>query len=95
MDLPQKFNNFVQRCTQKNPQGRYQNFEEVLDDLRSMALQSGLKGRPAIGTPRKVMSMLMNFSEDKQVELVNLVDRFAEELKDLGVKIQVGDFHDI
>lgn len=94
-DLPEKFHNFIQKCTQKEPANRYRNFEEVLEDLQGLAAEKGLSERIPERRARKVMSILMTYPGEKQVELAKLVGGFAEELKLLGAKVHIGDFQDI
>lgn len=93
--LPCEFSDFVQKCTQKRPADRYQNFEQIIDDLRNIGEQTGLKDRQIQGGSHRVMSILMNYPEDRQVELADMVERFSNELKGLGARVRVGDFHDI
>jgi eukaryotic-like serine/threonine-protein kinase len=42
-NLTRDFNTLVQKCTQKNPSERYQNFGQVLTDLRILARHNGLE----------------------------------------------------
>lgn len=94
-DLPEKFHDFVQKCTQKEPADRYQNFEEVLRDLQGLAAGTGIKERSLDQPTRMVMNILMTYPSEKQLELAKLVGGFAEELKALGAKVHIGDFQDI
>jgi serine/threonine-protein kinase len=84
------FNNLVQKCTQKKPSERYQNFAEVLIDLRSLAKKTGLEEKSIRDGQEKVMNLMMTYPEDISVSLTNIVDRFADELKSAGAKVQVG-----
>jgi tRNA A-37 threonylcarbamoyl transferase component Bud32 len=94
-DLPEKFHDLVQKCTQKEPADRYQDFDGVLKDLLELVAGRGLTERIPERRARKVMSILMTFPSEKQIELAKLVGGFAEELKSLGAKVHVGDFQDI
>jgi len=89
-NLTADFNNLVQKCTQKKPSERYQNFSEVLIDLRSLAEKTGLEERNIRDGLEKVMTVMMSYPEDISVSLTNIVDRFADELKSAGAKVQVG-----
>jgi eukaryotic-like serine/threonine-protein kinase len=84
------FNDLVQKCTQKKPSERYQTFGEVLIDLRSLAEKNGLEEKNIRDGQEKVMTLMMTYPEDISVSLTNIVDRFADELKSAGAKVQIG-----
>jgi serine/threonine protein kinase len=88
--LTADFNNLVQKCTQKKPSERYQNFAEVLIDLRSLAEENGLEEKHIRDGQEKVMTVMMTYPEGISVTLTDIVDRFADELKSAGAKVQVG-----
>jgi hypothetical protein len=88
--LTADFNNLVQKCTQKKPSERYQNFGQVLTDLRILAEKTGLEEKDIRDSQEKVMSVMMTYPEDISGSLTDIVDRFTDELKSAGAKVQLG-----
>ncbi|MFH0957885.1 MAG: serine/threonine-protein kinase, partial [Pseudomonadota bacterium] len=88
--LTPEFSALVQRCAQKDPADRYQNFGEVLNELRNLAVKSGFVEKITRIRPEKVMSLMMTYPDDISVGVADIVDRFADELKSVGAKVHVG-----
>jgi hypothetical protein len=80
----------MQWFRESKPSERYQNFGEVLIDLRSLAEKNGLEEKNIRDGQEKVMTLMMTYPEDISVSLTNIVDRFADELKSAGAKVQIG-----
>jgi serine/threonine protein kinase len=91
-DLPEGFCNFVQRATQKKPENRYKHIVEVLGDLYPLAKKSGVKTRPETRQVGHMMSLFVFYQDEHQVELTQVVEKFTQELKDLGADLRVADF---
>ncbi len=74
----------------EKPSERYQNFGQVLTDLRILAEHTGLEDKDVRYSHQKVMSVMMTYPEEISVSLTDIVDRFTAELKLAGVKVQLG-----
>ena len=91
-DVPADLDGIIQRCTQKNPEERFQDFEQVLGSLGGVASNTGLLSRVIDRKSHKIMNIILTYDGSGQVELNKLVDSFVESAESLGSKVHVSDF---
>jgi len=94
-ELPAKFAAFVRAATQKEPELRFQQMGEVIDQLMPLFDKTALRRRSGSAEKRKMMSLFMFYRDDQQLELSRLVEKFTRELKQLGADLRVTNLDDV
>jgi len=94
-DLPDELATFILRATRIEPNERYENVTQILNDLEPLAQKMDLKGQPDIREQRKMMSLFLFYQDEHQLMLNQLVENFSNELKKMGAVLRVADFKDV
>jgi CRP-like cAMP-binding protein len=94
-ELPDKLRRFILKACQRDPNRRYQDIGEALEDLRPLALELGQEMRATEFTSRKMTSLNLIYRDGQQMELNRLLEKFISEVQSLGVNIRAADFKDI
>jgi eukaryotic-like serine/threonine-protein kinase len=91
-DLPAAFNDFIQKATQKDPFKRHQTMGQVVADLKLLA-ENYIPSQAAEGDSRlENMVLHLSYHDVDQLELARVVEEFGEQLKKLGVELNVASF---
>ncbi|MBM3302431.1 MAG: serine/threonine protein kinase, partial [Deltaproteobacteria bacterium] len=94
-DLPDELVNIISKATQKGPAERYQEIEEMADDLQRLARRLGV---PLSTEPRKhgnMMGLFLFYREEQGEIIKRLVQDFTRELKKIGADLRETDFKQI
>jgi hypothetical protein len=92
-ELPQPLCKFIMKCGKSNPEIRYRDVREAMQDLRAAVKNTDLR-YPTL--PRlKTTNLMLTYSEDHQQELSRLIDEFMARVKKTGVELKIGYFEDI
>ncbi len=94
-DLPIELNGFIQRATQKDPSMRHQTMSQVLADLKPLAEKYGVSATVEGSSSHERMSLVMSYRDEDRLELTRLVEEFSQRLKELGVELDVTNFHSV
>jgi len=91
-DLPEPFRKFIIKSTRRMVEQRYRNIDEALKDLIPLARSLGCPMEEQSTAVRKITSVLLSYSEEQELELKRLLEKFSLELKALGVSFRSSDF---
>jgi DNA-binding response OmpR family regulator len=94
-DLPEGLRMFILKACQRDPNQRYQNIGEVLEDLRRLASDLGQESREITSKIRKMTILNLIYSEEKQMDLNRLMEQFSAEAKNSGIDIKASEFKNI
>ncbi len=94
-DLPEGLRMFILKACQRDPNQRYQNIGEVLEDLRRLASDLGQESRAIASKIRKMTILNLIYSEEKQMDLNRLLEQFSTEAENLGIDIKAAEFKNI
>ncbi len=91
-DLPESLCRFVIKCGKCNPEHRYANMQEALEDLSIFAKKSETK---YMSLPkRKMTNLLLSYTEEQEQELSRILDEFSVRIKESGAELKIAYFQD-
>jgi serine/threonine protein kinase len=93
--LPPEFCNLIIKAAEKDPGNRYDNVQQILDELMQLAKESGVERTLQPSDTRKVMGLFMSYTSDRQLEINKLVEEFSNKSAKLGFKLQVTDLDNL
>jgi serine/threonine protein kinase len=90
-DLPKGLQRFIIKSCQRNPGLRYDDFKQVLDDLKriSKAFGSAHKNMPA--PKHKQLTLILSFEDKNQLKLQRLLEEFRVKARQIGVDLKMSD----
>ena len=88
-DLPDELCRFVIRATQKNPDKRYQNSSEIINDLKPLTGRKDITDYQHVRDEKEMMTLSLNYQEEQTQQLKRLVEEFGEKLKKIGVDFRI------
>lgn len=94
-DFPEGLRMFILKACQRDPNQRYQNIGEVLEDLRRLVSDLGQESREIASKTRKMTILHLIYGEEKQMDLNRLMEQFSTEAKNLGIDIKAAEFKNI
>ncbi len=91
-DLPEALQRFVRKSCCRDPEGRYQNVEQAMEEIRSLVNPIDRRfGRP--DTTRQDTAILsLTYDKGQQQALGRLLSDFSSKVKDLGVDLKTSGF---
>ena len=94
-DLPEALGKFILKACARDANQRYQNVGEIIEDLKPLANELGLKKREISQENRKMATMFLLYKEEHQPELNRMMNEFCERVNELGVSCKAADFKEI
>ena len=94
-DLPEELNAFLHRATQKDPALRYQQVDQIIQELQPLSLRLGVRVRTGTGLNNCMMGLFLAYRDDHHSMIKRLVRDFTEELEKLGAVLKEADFKDV
>jgi serine/threonine protein kinase len=94
-DLPEPLRKFILKACRRDPSERYQDMNEAIADLYSMALPMASKYPHPKSLEQKITTLRLSFKDEHQEELSRLLEEFTFKVKELGADIKTGDLRDI
>jgi len=92
-NIPDRLRRFILKATHFDPDRRYQNMHQALEDLVPLAKQ--METQDARSPENRKMSMLVLMYDERHQSALNLLmNDFSNRLQDLGVELKVSDFRD-
>ena len=86
-DLSKDLQRFVIKCCQRDPNLRYDNIQQALADLKSIAGEPGADMKKTTAPKRKRSTLMLSFEDKSKLELQQLVEEFSTRARKLGVDI--------
>lgn len=94
-ELPDRLRRLILKACQRDPNERYQNVGEVLEDLQQLSRDLGQGDREIAPETRKMTSLNLIYSDEQQVAFNQLLEEFSTKAKNLGVDIMAAEFKNI
>ena len=94
-DLPDELREFLMGSIKKEPDARFKNMSQILKKLLPLAEKLDLKVHPQQLKPRKMISMLLFYDEEHRLALNQFVDKFSNDVEEIGATLRVAQFEDI
>lgn len=92
--LPRGLRAFILKSCHREPDQRYKNINEALDDLDPIIRKPGSKKRYPPASKRNLTTLLLSYSDDHRQELNRLLEEFSGKVKKLGAEMKVATFQD-
>ena len=93
-DLPKKLSRVILKATQPDPEQRYQDAGQAMEDLRPMIKEPGVTENNLSFEKRKMSTFFLIYNDEDQLALNQLMDEFSNKVQKLGVELKVADFRD-
>jgi serine/threonine protein kinase len=94
-DLPDELRDFLMGSIKKEPVARFKNMSQILKKLLPLAEKLDLKVQPQQRKQGKVVSMLLFYNEEHQLALNQFIDKFSNNIGEIGATLRVAQFEDI
>lgn len=94
-NVPDELADFILKATRKDPAARYGDIPQVIQELAPLAERLGIGIAPEIRPKRKMMSLLMFYGSEYELELNRLLETFGRQVEELGGKMRVTAVEDI
>jgi len=94
-DLPDELHQFLDVATRKEPEDRYQNVNQIIQDLQPLAQKLGIQYSARTAPNFNMISLFLFYRDEHQAILKRLVDDFGQELKKIGAVLREADFKDV
>jgi hypothetical protein len=83
---------FILKACARDLSQRYQSIVEVIEDLKPLVDELGLKKRVNASVNRKMATMFLLYNDEHQPELNRMMNEFCEKVSELGVSCRAADF---
>jgi serine/threonine protein kinase len=94
-DLPDELRDFLMGSIKKEPDARFKNISQILKKLLPLAEKLDLKVQPQQRKQGKMVSMLLFYDEEHQLALNQFIDKFNNNISEIGAALRVAHFEDI
>lgn len=94
-DLSEELRAFIITCCRRDPDERYRNIGQALQELRPLAKKFGLDHKNVSPEKRKMTTLHLIYTNSEQVAMKQLMEEFSENVKKLGVTLKAAEFRDI
>ncbi len=94
-DLPDELYNFLVGSIRKDQNLRLKNMTEVISILQPLADKMGLKCQPQERQKSKMVGLFLLYREDHQLVLNQLIDKFSNDITEIGAELRIAQVGDI
>lgn len=94
-DLPEGLRRFIMKASRADPDRRYQNVGQVLEEIRPLATRTVSAGRRVPPEKQKITNIFLMYGEGDQQALTRLMEEFSAKASELGIVLKVSDLHDM
>jgi len=94
-DLPDELREFLMGSIKKDSAARFKNMSQILKKLLPLAEKLDLKVHPQQRKRGKMISMFLFYDEEHQLALNQFVDKFSNDVEEIGATLRVAQFEDI
>ena len=94
-DLPEVLRKFILKACARDMGQRYQAVGEIIEDLKPLADELGLKKQKISSPNRKMATMFLLYKDEHQPELNRMMNEFCEKVNKLGVSCRAADFKEV
>jgi CRP-like cAMP-binding protein len=93
-DLPEGLRRFVIKSCRRDPNQRYDDFKQVLADLKQIARTDALTGKKSPAPERKRATLMLSFEDKNQFKLQQLLEEFSTRARQIDVDLTRLDLPD-
>jgi CRP-like cAMP-binding protein len=94
-DLPAVLRDFIIKACRRDPDKRYQNVAEALEELQPLARELGLTKKDLFMEKKKMATLFLIYKDEHQLALKELMDDFSTKVQNLGIVLKAADFRDL
>jgi hypothetical protein len=94
-DVPEALQKFIIKACAGEMSHRYRNVDEVIEDLKSLVDEEGIKKQEISQMNRKMATLFLLYNDNHQPELNRMMNDFCEKVNGLGVSCKAADFKEI
>ncbi len=94
-DLPDTLRSFIRKACRRDPNQRFQDVGEAMEELQPLVDKLGLTQKQIPVAKDKMTTLILTYKDDQQRILNRLVEEFSTKVKELGVDLKVADFRDV
>jgi serine/threonine protein kinase len=94
-DLPEDLRRFIFKACARKPAHRYQNVEEVIQNLQSLAKEFGVTLRQLSVGKQHMTTLHLLYTEEQRLALKQILEDFSDKAEKLGIDFRSADFSDI
>ncbi len=90
-DLSKGLQRFIIKSCQRDPNFRYDDFKQVLADLKRISREHSVAHKNMAAPKRKRVTLILSFEDKNQLELQQLVEEFSARARQIGVDLTMPD----
>jgi len=90
-DLPQALRSFITKAGRCDPQKRYQDLIQALEEIQPLASISGTERKSLSAEKPRQAAIRLSYEDNQQAELKKLMEEFAAKAGELGVTLEFVD----
>jgi serine/threonine protein kinase len=94
-DLPEALRKFILKACAREMSARYQDVGEIIEDLKPLANELGIRKQKISPVNRKMATMFLLYNDEHQPELNRMMNEFCEKVNEIGVSCKAADFKEI
>jgi len=91
VDLPKGLQRFIIKSCRRDPGLRYDDFKQVLSDLKRISKAHGVAHKNIAAPKRKRATLMLSFEDKNQFELQQLMEEFSARARQIGVDLTMPD----
>ncbi len=90
-DLSKGLQRFIIKSCQRDPNLRYDDFKQVLTDLKRISREHRVAHKNIAAPKRKHATLMLSFEDKNQLELQQLMEEFSARARQIGVDLTIPD----
>ncbi len=94
-DLPEALRKLVIKAGRCDPDQRYQNVDQIIEDIRPLANHYNLKPSHVSSKKRNMSTFFLIYKDEHQLELNRLMEEFSTKVEEAGIVLEGADFQDV
>jgi serine/threonine protein kinase len=94
-DLPEEIRGIIFKACHRNPDKRYQDVNEILEDIQPLAEKYGITRKDMLSEKRNMTTLLLVYREENKLAFTKLMSEFSTKAKSLGVIVRGADFKEV
>jgi serine/threonine protein kinase len=93
--LHPRLRTFILKSCARDPERRYRNISEVLQDIGPLAEELGNHDQKITSEPRKIATLVIIYKNEQQLTMKRLLEEFSDKAEKAGIILKAGEFGNI
>ena len=93
--LPAELRRFIMKASRHDPDRRYQNAAEALEEIKPLTNGIVSAGRQLPPEKQKMTNLFLMYKDRDQQAVTRLMEEFSAKAARLGIVLKVSDVHDV